>query len=308
MKTPWWFLRKSPMAFMLVPASWVYNLVSRAVYHMRAIGAYTPRRPVVCIGNIFAGGVGKTPVVSQLAKYLNAPVVMRGYKKSAQTNNIGDEAAMLADMGLQVHTGHRKSNVMLLDRQDDNTPIVMDDGYQNPTVRKSVSVLVFDSVLGFGNGFILPAGPLRQGKRTVANADAILVVKSGKVRKNFMLPADVPVFYARPRTVNPYSRGTKIFAFAGIGYPKKFFDSIGGNVVGTRAFADHHDYTDADLARLFKLAARRGAKLLTTQKDWMRLPADAQREIKFAPLEMDIDCEFFDWIKEKTNAYVKARG
>lgn len=205
---------------------------------------------------------------------------------------------MLAADGLQVHTGHRKSNVMLLDRQDDDTPIVMDDGFQNPTVRKKVSILVFDAGLGMGNGFLLPAGPLREGRRAIRRADAIVIINSGRINPKFVVPADKPVFTVHTKTISPYARGTKLVAFAGIGYPRKFFGALTG-VVARRAFPDHYQYTDADLEKLIKLASRRGAKLVTTEKDWMRIPEKYQKNIRFAKLETNIDSAMFEWIKER---------
>ncbi len=299
MKTPWWFLRKTPIALILWPLSVLYYMASRLVYLVRSIGVYKSRRPVVCVGNIFAGGVGKTPIVREIALKLGAPVVMRGYKKCAATGNIGDEATMLARAGLQVHTGNRKSNVRLLNSQDDDTPIVMDDGFQNPRVKKDISILVFDQRMGAGNGFVLPAGPLREPMRAARRADAIIIIKSngGRVRK-IKLPAGVPVFYAHNRTVSPYDEKTPLAAFAGIGYPKKFFMAL-KNVVYKKSFADHYQYTDEDIARLKKTAARRKAKLITTEKDWVRLPESARAEIKYACLETEVEGGFYDWLKEK---------
>ncbi|MCM1294444.1 MAG: tetraacyldisaccharide 4'-kinase [Muribaculaceae bacterium] len=298
MKTPWWFLHKTPIAILLLPVSGLYYLIGRLVYFFRKFGAYKSRRQIICVGNILAGGVGKTPIVRAIAMRLNAPVVMRGYKKTAQTNGAGDEALMLARDGIQVHTGHRKSNIILLNRQSDNTPIVMDDGLQNPSIKKDVSILVFDEGLGYGNGFLLPSGPLRTPKKSVARADAIIVIRSGTPRKKFKLPENVPVFYAHNKTVSPYNNGQKLFAFAGIGYPKKFFAALSG-VVGRRAFADHYQYTDEDIEALRQMAARRGAKLVTTEKDWVRLPENVREEIKFAKLETVIDEQFFTWLAGK---------
>lgn len=302
MKTPWWFTRKTPLAFLLVPVSWIYYGAGRVVYGMRRMAQIKSRRPIICVGNILAGGVGKTPIVREIAKFLDAPVVMRGYKKSAQTGNIGDEATMLAAAHLQVHTGDRKSNVMLLNRQKGGSPIVMDDGFQNPGIRKDISILVFDEKIGFGNGFLLPAGPLREGRRALRRADAVIIIRGAPAKKKFVIPADIPVFYATNKTVNPYAAGTAIAAFAGIGYPKKFFNAVGA--VRTKSFPDHYQYTDADIAKLQAWAARRGAKLLTTEKDWVRLPADAQRQIPFAPLETTIDDNFYVWLKEKLNVHI----
>lgn len=298
MKTPWWFLHKTPISFLLLPIAALYYIASRVVYLFRKLRAYKSRRPVICIGNIFAGGVGKTPIVRETALLLDAPVVMRGYKKTAKTGGIGDEAAMLARSGLQVHTGHRKSNIRLLNAQSEDGPIVMDDGMQNPGIRKDISVLVFDESIGYGNGFLLPAGPLREPRRAAASADAIIVIKSNRPRRNFVLPDSVPVFWAKNRTVSPYKDGTRLFAFAGIGYPKKFFNSING-IVGRRAFADHYQYTDADIARLIQMADKKNAKLVTTEKDWVRLPESVRGQIKFATLETEIDPKFFQWLKER---------
>lgn len=298
MKTPWWFLHKTPISFLLLPIAVLYYIASRIVYFFRKLRVYKSRRPVICIGNIFAGGVGKTPIVRETALLLDAPVVMRGYKKTAKTGGVGDEAAMLARSGLQVHTGHRKSNIRLLNAQSEDGPIVMDDGMQNPGIRKDISVLVFDESIGYGNGFLLPAGPLREPRRAAASADAIIVIKSNRPRRNFVLPDSVPVFWAKNRTVSPYKDGTRLFAFAGIGYPKKFFNSLNG-VVGRRAFADHYQYTDADIARLIQMADKKNAKLVTTEKDWVRLPESVRGQIKFATLETEIDPKFFQWLKER---------
>ena len=299
MKTPWWFLRKTPLALILWPLSVIYYMLSRLVFGVRKIGAYKSRRPVVCVGNIFAGGVGKTPIVRAIAQELGAPVVMRGYKKCAATGNIGDEATMLSRAGLQVHTGNRKSNVRLLDLQDDDSPIVMDDGFQNPRIKKDVSILVFDERLGLGNGFVLPAGPLREPVGAVRRADAIIIIKAngGRVRK-INLPAEIPVFYAKNQTISPYGGTTRLAAFAGIGYPKKFFSAL-SNVVYKKSFADHYQYTPEDIEKLKKVAEKRKAKLVTTEKDWVRLPEDVQNEIKYARLETVIEDRFYDWLKEK---------
>ena len=299
MKTPWWFLRKNIVAILLLPISWIYYLVGRVVFIVRSINPMRSRRKIICVGNIFAGGVGKTPIVRAIAQYLDAPIVMRGYKKNKNSGDCGDEANMLARAGLNVHVGDRKSNLILLNNQNQEIgPIVMDDGLQNPTIKKDVSIIVFDQALGYGNGFLLPSGPLRQPKRAAKKADAIIVIKNKKTKKNFKLPDNVPVFYAKNQTVSPYDEDIKLVAFAGIGYPKKFFDSL-HNVVAKRAFPDHYQYTDDDINKLMMLAKKKGAKLITTEKDWVRLPVEIRDEIKYARLDTVIDNLFWDWLKEK---------
>ena len=298
MKTPWWFLSKNPVSLFLVPFSWIYFGVGRVVALVRGIRPLKSRRKIICGGNILAGGVGKTPIVRAIASRYGAPVVMRGYKKSDETGNVGDEATMLARTGLAVHVGDRKSNILLLNRQDDNTPIVMDDGLQNPTIKKDISIVVFDEGLGYANGLLLPAGPLRVPRRTLEKADAIIVIRNKKPNKKFLLPAGIPVFYAKNQTVSPYSDDEKLVAFAGIGYPKKFFGAL-KNVVARRPFADHYQYTSDDLEKLFALADKKKAKLITTEKDWVRLPVHVRDKIKYARLDTVLDNLFWDWLKEK---------
>ena len=307
MKTPWWFLYKTPLAFLLLPVAGVYYLFSRIVYSWRKMFAYKSRRKIICIGGLFAGGVGKTPIVRAIANRLDIPVVMRGYKRSAKTGNIGDEATMLMNDGIAVHVGHRKSNMMLLNRQlNENGPILMDDGLQNPSIKKDISIIVLDESLGFGNGFLLPAGPLREPKKHIRRADAIIIIKreKSKIKK---LPENVPVFYATNKNVMPNGRYDRIVAFAGIGYPKKFFRAL-PNVVARRSFGDHYQYTEKDIEYLMNLATRKNAKLVTTEKDWVRLPENVRDKIKYVRLETNIDEKFFDWLKEKLNANDKKVG
>ena len=308
MKTPKWFLKRGLMAYMLSPFSLFYLMGSRTVFNLRKKREYVSRRPVICFGNILSGGVGKTPIVRKVAKFFDAPVVMRGYKKSEQTAGIGDEAKMLSSDNLLVHVGNRKSNLILLNKQKSDTPIIMDDGFQNSSIKKYVSVLVFDESSGFGNGFLLPAGPLREKKTAINRADAIILVKRKDVRPDFALPTNIPVFYAKNREVCPYDAKTPVIAFAGIGYPEKFFKNIPCKVIKKISFPDHYQYTDEDIKKLIDLASKKKAKLLTTEKDWVRLPDWAQKEIKFSALETDIDAKFYDWLKGRVNDIKKQKN
>lgn len=299
MKTPRWFLKRNLIAYLIYPLSGLYYLGSRFVFNFRKLHQYSSKRPVICFGNILSGGVGKTPIVRNVAKFFDAPVVMRGYKKTKCTDNIGDEAKMLMRDGILVHVGDRKSNLVLLNKQKSKSPIVMDDGFQNSSIKKDISVLVFDEAIGFGNGLLLPAGPLREPVSALNRADAIIVVKRKKVAPNFSLPTNIPLFFAHNSEVCPYEKNTKVLAFAGIGYPQKFFDSLPLDIVETRVFPDHYQYTDADIQNLIDVAQKKNAKLITTEKDWVRLPDWAQKQIKFSGLQTEIDSDFFDWIKGK---------
>ena len=308
MKTPRWFLKKRIMAYLLCPISLFYLVGSRLVFNLRKKREYVSRRPIICFGNILSGGVGKTPLVREIAKFFNAPVVMRGYKKSKETFGIGDEAKMLSNDGILVHVGNRKSNLILLNKQKDNTPILMDDGFQNSGIKKDISILVFDESIGFGNGFLLPAGPLREKKSAIRRADAIVLIKRKNVAPGFALPTDIPVFNARNSEKCPYDNKTKVIVFAGIGYPEKFFDNVPCKIIEKISFPDHYQYTDDDIEKLINKAKKKNAKLLTTEKDWVRLPDWAKEQIKFSELHTEIEKSFYSWIKGKVNDIINQKS
>ena len=301
MKTPRWFLKRNLIACALYPFSGVYFLASRFIFNIRKRHAYISQRPIICFGNILSGGVGKTPIVRNVSKYFDSPVVMRGYKKSSQTGNIGDEAKMLSEDGILVHVGNRKSNLILLNKQKSKTPIIMDDGFQNSSIKKDISILVFDESIGFGNGFILPAGPLREPISAIHRADAVIVIRKKNVAKNFNLPTNIPIFYANNKEIYPYDEKTPVIVFAGIGYPEKFFNNINANVIEKKSFPDHYQYTDNDIRDLINNAESKNAKLLTTEKDWVRLPDWAKKQIRFSALNTEIENGFYDWLKGKVN-------
>jgi tetraacyldisaccharide 4'-kinase len=312
MKTPSWFLKKNFAACALLPLSWLYFLGSRVVYCIRSsvvshrssvIGRRSSVPKTICIGGLLAGGVGKTPIVREIAKRLSAPVVMRGYKG-------GDEAEMLKKNGLDVYVGNRAKNIEKLNRvprpakhprAPGITPIILDDGFQNPSLPKDISILVFDEKIGVGNGFMLPAGPLREPMSAVKRADAIIVIRNQESGINqftkMIKMYRKPMFFANNKTLIPDSlKLIPLIAFAGIGYPQKFFDGLPVKPVKTIGFPDHYQYTDEDLQRLFKLAKDENARLITTEKDWVRLPAAAQKKIQFAPLTTTIEPAFWKWL------------
>ncbi len=325
MKTPNWFIKKNIVSFALWPLSLVYFFFSKLVFWSRKKKQIKSKIPVICIGNIFAGGVGKTPLVRLVAGHYHIPIVMRGYggksgKEKCVTQedtfrDVGDEAKLLAHCGNTVYIGDRAKNIEHINATSSPRAIVMDDGFQNPTVKKDISILVFDGGLRFGNGFMLPAGPLREPLSAIERADAIVIMKRKKSLKNggneFIKKLEEfgkPIFYAQPRSLDPGIYGN-VIAFAGIGYPQKFFDSVaplyGDRLIKTFAFPDHHEYTEADFKKLFTAARKAKAQLVTTDKDWVRLPKDVRTRVQFAKLETVIPLTFWIWLGDKLKSVGK---
>ena len=174
--------------------------------------------------------------------------------------------------------------------------IIMDDGMQNPHLKRDLTIGVFDGGSGIGNGMVMPAGPLRTGLRAgLAQLDLAIINGDDETGIATLLPAGLPTFQAKlledRGTVETFN-GAPLLAFAGIGRPARFFRSIisaGGNLVRQIAFADHHPYSQLDLARLQEESHRLGAEMITTHKDWIRLPADWRGAITMLPVTLDMD-------------------
>ena len=247
--------------------------------------------PVICVGNLVAGGAGKTPVVLALAASIAATgltirVVTRGYGGSLggpvrvdpathDAEAVGDEALLIAACAPCWIARDRAAGM----RQAVATgagAILLDDGFQNPAIEKDLSMVVVDAEYGFGNRRVIPAGPLREPVAAgLARADAIVLLGEGAEPAG-LREAGRPIFRADLEPVDGGRfAGVPVVAFAGIGRPEKFFASLrglGAMVIAAYPFPDHHRFADAEIARLRQEAERAGARLVTTAKDWVRLP------------------------------------
>ncbi|MGF1630586.1 MAG: tetraacyldisaccharide 4'-kinase [Kiloniellaceae bacterium] len=300
MQAPDFWRRDGPLARLLTPLGLAYQLAGAA---RRAVTR--PQRapvPVICVGNLVAGGAGKTPVVLALLALLND----RGLKPAALTRGYGGSTAGPLQVDPARHDAAKVGDEALLlaaaaptwvarDRVDGAREavdegaeiLVLDDGFQSPGLQKDLSLLVIDTAYGLGNGRVMPAGPLRETADSgFARADAVVMI--GETGKNQMEPwaKGLPVLRARlvpgDTALAASLKGRRVFAFAGIGRPQKFFDTLsalGAEIVSREAFADHQPYTAATLARLSASASRAGAQLITTAKDAARIGAAAPADL-----------------------------
>lgn len=263
--------------------------------------------PVICVGNLVAGGAGKTPVVLALVKALQdkgiaAHVLTRGYggaevgpqavdPTAHGAPAVGDEALILA-RAAPTWVSHDRAAGARAAAAAGAPAIVMDDGYQNPTLVKDLSLLVIDGGYGFGNGKVIPAGPLREHPaRGLGRAGAVVIIGPDRQGISPRIPSRLPLLRAdlQPDPDAAALRGQRVIAFAGIGQPQKLFDSLtglGAELVAQRGFPDHHPYTAAELDELRASAKAQNAILVTTEKDAARLAADQRDGI--AVLRVDL--------------------
>jgi tetraacyldisaccharide 4'-kinase len=275
---------------LLQPLAWAYAAGSAA--RRRWTEPWRAGVPVVCVGNLVAGGAGKTPVVLSLAASLAARgervhILSRGYGGALggpvrvdatrhDARQVGDEPLLLAAAAPSWVARDRVAGAKAAIAAGARL-LLLDDGLQNPSLAKDLSLCVVDGSYGFGNGRVLPAGPLREApEQGLARADAIVLMGPDDAGIAARLAAR-PVLRAHLAAENAAEfAGRPVVAFAGIGRPEKFFRSVaaaGARLIGRHAFSDHHLYREDELAGLAAEAERADAVLVTTAKDAVRLPA-----------------------------------
>jgi tetraacyldisaccharide 4'-kinase len=304
LSTPrWWYSRDRrvmPMTRgLLTPLSWAWaGVTARRIARATPVDAGVP---VVCVGNVTMGGAGKTPIVRELARRLGGHVLTRGYggrlagpvrvdPERHTSTDVGDEPVMLA-RDLPVWVSRERASGALAAAEAGARVVVMDDGHQNPSLEKALSLVVVDGETRngewpFGDGRVFPAGPMREPLAVgLARADASIV----------LLPTDLeapdpellaalsakPVLVARLQPEGPTPAGPLV-GFAGIGKPWKFeraLTAAGAELADFAPFPDHFAYDAASLKLLAKRAAQFGAALVTTEKDWVRLPPDWRAQV-----------------------------
>ena len=311
---------------MRAPAFWARppGLLSETLRPLGALyAAATARRvarpgsaagvPVVSVGNLSAGGTGKTPLVAALvdrlaARGVAAHVVTRGHggrlpgpvrvdPARHDAGAVGDEPLLLAATGPVWVARDRAAGARAAVAAGAGA-LVLDDAHQNPALRKDLSIVVVDAEAGHGNGRVIPAGPLREPVAAgLARADLVVTVGPVAAQEAFRLGAGAPprvrARLAALRTGMDWE-GLPVFAFAGIGRPAKFFDALralGADLRGTEALADHQPLTPALLRRLGERAARLGAQPVTTEKDAVRLPPALRGRVLVLPVRLELD----DW-------------
>lgn len=276
----------------LLPLSALYTLGQKTLAFTKK-GSEKVSIPVLCVGNAVAGGSGKTPVAIGLhqlirkTKLAHKPhFLSRGYGGIEKEPMLitpqhsyklcGDESLLLATHGPTVTARDRYAGARLAIENGADC-IVMDDGLQNSRLKKDLGFLVIDGSSGFGNGHILPAGPLREPlDKAFGRAHAFIMIGKDKHNVSAYLPAGKPIFHGHVKAALPddFDKKKPYVAFAGLGRPAKFYHllkELGFYVIGWHEFADHHPYRRQDIEKLWDEARSKGAGLITTEKDYMRI-------------------------------------
>ncbi|MEJ8473531.1 tetraacyldisaccharide 4'-kinase [Roseibium algae] len=287
--------------------------------------------PVICIGNFVLGGVGKTPFALALADRLkdegfSPGFILRGYGGSAtgpllvdldqhDASVVGDEALLLAQEAPTVVSADRVQGAKHAEQSEIDI-LIMDDGFQNPALAKDLSIALVDAVTGLGNGKCLPAGPLRAPMAAqIVMTDVLILVGEGDAADETVHLAarkGLPILHAHLKPeIQPELRDKPLLAFAGIGRPGKFFQTLekeGLEIAQTRAFPDHHSFQVSEVEELLKVAEAEGLQLVTTSKDMARLKTAgpeifrwlaARSEVLAVSMEIEGEEQLFSIIRDK---------
>jgi tetraacyldisaccharide 4'-kinase len=305
MKTPsFWYGAPGAVSALLAPAAGVYALARRLKNQFAH--PYRAAVPVICVGNLVAGGTGKTPVVLALATLLKdrkAAFLTRGYGGSEagpvqvkayrhRADEVGDEPLLLARAATTWVARDRAAGARAAAAAGAEL-IIMDDGFQNLSLAKNFSLVVVDGVTGFGNGRLVPAGPLREPVGAgLARADALVIVGDDKTGIAANMHPDFPVLAAHlePTQDTGFVAGKRVVAFAGIGHPAKFFttlEKMGCSIAARHAFADHHSYKTDEIMKICVEATALDASPVTTEKDWVRLPQQTRSMVQTVPVILE---------------------
>lgn len=304
MKTPKFWSKKRLTYFLIfLPFSILYY----SLYKIRCFfnrKPYCSKIPIICVGNINIGGSGKTPIAIEIAKILlkNGKTfcfLSKGYGGNfkeimklnyvSKADIVGDEPLILMDYGDVFVSKNRVKGLRYINSKYNYDYIIMDDGLQNPTFVKNKSILVIDGIYGFGNGCLLPAGSLRETFRNVSKrVDLVIIIGEDKhgidklCEKYFLKYINGKINIVENYNNKEYA------AFCGIGHPDKFKKTLEENSINCLKFIefdDHHNYNKSDIVNLMGF----GLNLITTKKDWVKLPNSIKNEVEFLDITIDID-------------------
>jgi tetraacyldisaccharide 4'-kinase len=320
-----WQLKNSLLSFALLPFSAIFYLLTK----LRSFSKKTVKFsiPITCIGNINVGGTGKTQMALHIAKILkskgcNPCIVTKGFGRSTNDTRLvnisrdnvrqtGDEAYMLAHYFPVIIYKNLKNARSIINNNDFDVAI-FDDGMQNAELSKDLTILMVDGLRGFGNERLLPAGPLRESIKTISQkADLAVIVGADR----YNAAAKVAIFksFARISALTTFAKEKNYIAFAGIGNPEKFYFTLkemGLNIIETHNFPDHYNYTIDDVIRLYNLAEQSSSTLITTEKDWVKIPHELQDKVEYVRVALKFDDEKLlqGLLNEKILKKIKARN
>jgi len=292
-KPKFWNRKYSVFAIVLLPFSYILQLF--LYFKKTLITKYFFNIPLICVGNIYVGGTGKTPTSIEIFKILKKlkknPVIL----KKKYLNHFDEEILIKKKTGNLITNKSRKSGVKYAEKLGFKS-VVLDDGFQDFSINKDLEILCFHGNQLLGNGFTLPSGPLRENLNSIRRAKIIII--NGKKNKNFeskirKISSQISIYYSNymPMNIKQFKKDN-FYAFAGIGNPENFFEILIKNRIKVKKkkyFPDHHIYSKADIVKMIDAAKKENLRLLTTEKDFLRIKKLGLKNFKYLSVKLNIE-------------------
>ena len=291
-------------SIILYPVSILFLLVSLIIKLLKIQKKFPI--PIICVGNIYVGGTGKTPLAIEIFKIIKSSGKNPGFIKKGY-NYLYDEIKMLEKIGKTYLNKDRKQAISSLISFKHDVAI-LDDGFQDFSIKKDFSVICFNSRQLMGNGFIIPSGPLRENIKSIKRAECIFINGDRSIEfenKINKININVKIFYSKYIIKNlDKFKNKKVVAFAGIGNPSNFFELLKENninLVKTYSFPDHHNYSNQELENIVTYSKKNHTIILTTEKDYSRINEKLKLICEYVKVDLEIEnkSEFINLIKNK---------
>jgi len=308
LKTPkFWNNKNSIISILLIPLSFLWRLAS--ILNTKKKQKFLI--PIIKIGNVVAGGAGKTPTVISLAQKLinsgtKVHIILKGYKSTAKNSiqvntkihtyrEVGDEALICAKIA-PTWVGKNRAISITKAIHERAELVILDDGLQDTSIIANLNILVFNGYQGIGNGRIIPSGPMRENLSQAINRSHLAIIIDGDKRNiKKLIDKKIPVIDANIKIEDKYLnnfKNKKVIAFCGIGYPEKFYktlENIGCQITYTKSFPDHYVYSRKDIQNLLKKSQELNSLLITTEKDHIKIMEDYKNRIYFFPISIEFN-------------------
>ena len=289
-KISFWSILLFPFSIIYLITFFIIKILKKKLFH------YNCPIPIICVGNIYVGGTGKTPLAIEIFKFVKSNGYNPAFIKK-DYDYLMDEARMLKETGEIFQSSNRKAAIDLSIKNRHNVAI-LDDGFQDFSIEPNFSILCFNSKQLIGNGFVIPSGPLRDRLSSIKKADCIIINGNkndetlnfeSKISRNFK-NKKFHFFYSNYKIKNIKElKNYKITAFAGIGNPSNFFDLLKENnlnVIKTYSFPDHHNYSKRDFE---KIIGNSSTKIITTKKDYYRMNNTQKQKCSYVDIILEIN-------------------
>ena len=294
------------ISILLIPLSLLVRLI--ILIKKTFIKKLTFKIPIICIGNIYLGGTGKTPLSIFLAQELKnmgkKPTIIKKFYKEHQ-----DEHELIKNNFNSLILNKKRSKAIDEAVQKNFDTVILDDGFQDYRINKDISILCFNQNQLIGNGRVIPAGPLRESFSSIKNAQIIII--NGEKNLNFERKilkenSNLSIFYIKYKPQNIEElRKKKIIAVAGIGNPINFFNLLSDykfKIDKTIAFPDHYQFSKSEILDILNDAKKNDCQVLLTEKDYYKIQKYDLKEVKFLKVELEID-DKLNFIKKINKIY-----